>query len=415
VVLRNGIVNTLAMTLVAVAAIGPITAESVEKKWRVSIAAGGFNSLDEVESAAANEMFTLNDCVATLSCPDGVDLVIRAFRDPRDDSQVFGSLDINPATLGTASVQYGINKIFVIEGSIGYQVGDVGDIEVSAQLPGNAPIDNTIIPHNFVVKRVPVGELERVPIQISALARFRPRATFNPYFGAGLGYSIVGFETDPAFDQLSVDMDGSRGVQLTLQPFFATEGASGNTFTNPDNLPQVDLTGASIDASDTFEWHLVGGAEVTFKRRWSAFLDLRWVDSSRSLSVGFNGSDELGSSLPNFAPLNSSAIANATYGPNAVGFCSKSPTGALDQNGNPVTCSGGGLVDFGRLEVVPSDDALPGQTCTDVDDITSSNCVLDFVFEPDGVPDAGQYYAQGGSVDYDGFSLQIGIRFTFGN
>ena len=413
-VLRNRIVNVLALALVVVAALGPISAETVEKKWRVSISAGGFNSQDEVESAAANEMFTLNDCVQTLSCPEGEELVIRAFRDPRDDSQVFGSLDINPATIGTAHVQYGVNKIFIIEGSIGYQVGDVGDVEVSAQLPGNAPIDNTIIPHLFVVRRISVGELERVPIQISGLFRFRPRATFNPYFGGGIGYSIVGFETSSEFDQLSVNMDASRGVQLRLQPFFATEGAAGDSFLN-DGLPQIDLTGASIDAKDTFEWHLAGGAEITFKRRWSAFLDIRWIDASRSVEVGFNGSDELGNSLPSFAPFDSSPIANERYGPNGVGFCSKNATGALDQNGNPVTCAGGGLVDYGRLVVVPADEAPVGQTCTDVSDITSANCVLDFVFEPDGVPDAGQYYAQGGSFDYDGFSMQVGIRFTFGN
>ena len=54
-----------------------------------------------------------------------------------------------------------------------------------------------------------VGELERVPIQITALARFRPRASFNPYFGAGIGYSILGFDPDPAFDELSLNMDQS--------------------------------------------------------------------------------------------------------------------------------------------------------------------------------------------------------------
>jgi hypothetical protein len=203
-------------------------------------------------------------------------------------------------------------------------------------------------------------------------------------------------------------------VQLRLQPFFATSGAFGDLFLS-DGQPQLDLRGATIDARDTFEWHLAGGAEVTFKRRWAGFLDIRWVDASRSFAVGFNGSDELGNSLPTFAPFNSSAIANERYGPNGVGFCSKNATGALDQNGNPVTCSGGGLVDFGRLVVVPSDEAPVGQTCTDTSDITSANCVLDFVFDPDGVPDPGQYYAQGGSFDYDGFSLQIGIRFTFGD
>jgi hypothetical protein len=31
----------------------------------------------------------------------------------------------------------------------------------------------------------------------------------------------------------------------------------------------------------------------------------------------------------------------------------------------------------------------------------------------DGELDTGFYYAQGGTIDYDGLSVQIGIRYTF--
>ncbi len=47
--------------------------------------------------------------------------------------------------------------------------------------------------------------------------------------------------------------------------------------------------------------------------------------------------------------------------------------------------------------------------------MVTAGCILDFVFEPDGVPDPGAYYAQGGTLDYDGLAVQFGIRFTFGN
>jgi opacity protein-like surface antigen len=400
--------------LAALFAFAAVHADDVEKKWRVGLAIGGYNAQNEFESASANEMFTLNPCIRTLSCPAGAESVIRAFRDPRDDSAVFGSLDVNPAVIGTLSAQYGISKIFLIEGSVGYQRGDVGDVEISVQLPGNPSVDPTILPFNFITTRVPVGELERVPIQLTAIARFRPRATFNPYIGAGLGYSIIGFDTDASLNEISLNMDSSRGRQLRLTPFFATTGSQDESLLG-DGLPQLDLEGAEIDARDTFEWHLAGGAELTIKKRWSLFIDLRWVDASRSFRVGFNGTDELGNSLPSFVPYDDdSAITDARYGPSQVGSCSKDASGAFDQNGQPVLCGGGGLIDYGYLVVIPADEAPPTTDCTSSSDISSSQCVIDFVFEPDGVPDPGQYYVSGGAVDYDGFALQFGARFTFG-
>ncbi len=210
-------------------------------------------------------------------------------------------------------------------------------------------------------------------------------------------------------------MDASRGVQMRLTPFFATTGGQGESITS-DGLPQLDLKGASVDARDTFEWHLAGGAELTLKKRWALFLDVRWVDASRSLSVGFNNSDELGNSLPNFQPYDDTALANGRYGPNSVGFCGKDTSGNADQNGEPVSCTGGGLIDFGKVVVVPTDEA-PALTDCSVGgaDVSTPDCTLDFIFEPDGVPDSGAYYAQGGTLDYDGFALQFGVRFTFGN
>ena len=64
-----------------------------------------------------------------------------------------------------------------------------------------------------------------------------------------------------------------------------------------------DLGGATVDARDTFEWHLAGGAELTFKRKWSVFVDLRWTFASRTLHIGFNGGDDLGVPVPQTAGL----------------------------------------------------------------------------------------------------------------
>jgi opacity protein-like surface antigen len=424
---RNLKVQAVVLAVVAVVAVSATQADDVAKKWRVSVGLGGTNSDDEIQSAAANEMFTLDPCIRTLSCPEEAEAVVRAFRDPRNDSAVFGSLDINPGTIGTIAVQYGLGKMFLLEGSVGYQKSDLGDIEVSAQLPGNPSQDTNIIPFNFVVDRIEVGELELVPIQVSAMARFRPRATFNPYVGVGVGYILVGYEASNEFNSISYNMDRSLGRQLRLTPFYAQTGASDEGLYG-DGLPQVDLEGASVDAGDTFAWHLVGGAELTVKKRWSVFLDLRWVDASRSIDIGFNNSVELGTSVPSFSPYDDSPTASIRYGPNEVGACVKVPEGIVDPvtgQTSYVSCAGGGLIDFGHVVLVPSATAAPTTDCTQASDIATPQCVFDFVFnsnypeyggtaEPDGIPDPGQYYAVGGKIDYDGYTLTIGARYTFG-
>jgi hypothetical protein len=410
---RKTILRTLLPALFTVLAVTTTPADDVEKKWRIGFAAGFFNSQDEIESSSANVMATIIPCAETQTCEPGVETVVRRFRDPRSDSQVFGNLDINPAMLGTLSVQYGLSKIFVIEGSVGYQKGDVGDVEVAVELLGN---ESDFLQYNFLTRRVTVGELESVPIRVTALARLRPRATLNPYFGVGMGYAIVGLSLDSEFNQLSRNMDVSRGAQRVLNPFFnsAPAGVSNGALQEPAG-PLLDLRGATVDARDTFEWHLAGGAEIAFKKRWAAFVDIRWVDASRSVSIGFNGSDELGNSLPNFNPFDDSPLANAAYGPATVGNCRKDPSGNLDQNGEPLSCTGGGLLDLGRFELVAAPGAPSNTNCkTNPSDIQSIFCVVNFVFEPDSVPDQGDYYVQGGTFDYDGFQAQVGVRFTFG-
>jgi hypothetical protein len=121
-------------------------------------------------------------------------------------------------------------------------------------------------------------------------------------------------------------------------------------------------------------------------------------------------------------------MADIRYGPNEIGSCVKVPNGVEDPNTGEtsyVRCTGGGLIDFGHVVLVPSATAAPTTDCTQATDIATPQCVFDFVFnrnypeyggtaEPDGLPDPGQYYAVGGKIDYDGFTLQIGARYTFG-
>jgi outer membrane protein W len=415
-----------AVCLGLVLALGSETtrADDVEGKWRFGLSLGAFNTQDSVDSASANEMVTIIPCARTSTCtPEELasGQFQRLFLDPRNDSEVFGKLDLNAGPIGTFSVQYGVTKIFVIEASAGYQRSDVGDVEVAIQPFGITPVDPNI-DYAFTTERVAVGEIDRVPLQLTALARFRPRATFNPYIGAGLGYAFNTVSFSSRFNQLSVNMDRSRGLQTRLTPAFAVSGPSGNSLVT-DGLPQIDLQGATVDVRDSFEWHVAGGAEITLKKKWSLFLDVRWIDASRSISVGFNDSNELGRSVPAFNPFDDTPLANQRYGPSLIGSCRLDDSGATDHNGEPVLCSGGGILDFGRFVSVPSQDATPTTDCkNNQSDIGSNRCMLFFEFDrahggdlpPDGVPDGGTSYSKGGTFSYDGLQAAFGVRLTIG-
>jgi hypothetical protein len=345
-----------------------VPAGEMEKKFRLGFSVGGMNAQSDVLSDAGN----------VLTLVDDQQLFEHRFADPRNESGIFSALEIKAGPIATLSAQYGVNSWFLIEASVGYQKTDLGNAEVQAQLNIFPPPDPTIQRHNYLIRRVKVGDLTRIPIQVSALAHFRPHANFDPYCGIGIGYSVIGFDPSSAFNELSRNMDASRGSQLRL-----TYADFGDGVMVPwgDN---VDLVGATVDARDTFEWHLAGGAELAFKRKWSAFIDLRYLFGSRDVKVGFNNGKDLGIAVPNLVDY---FDPEATYLYGAVAI------------------SDGGLIDFGRL--IPGEDAEPGTDCSE----DPFDCVFDPT--PDGELDLGRYYVQGGSMKYDAISAQVGIRLTF--
>lgn len=358
------------MVLAAAAFTAPAQAEDVEKKWRIGFSLGGMNNSDAIESDAQNVFQVLDRDFEP----------VRFFIDPRSDQAVFGKLDINSAPAAMASVQYAINKVLIAEITAGYQKADVGDIEVQAQFDGQF-IDTQIRPFDFQTYRIPAGELERVPIQFNLMARFRPRANFNPYFGAGLGYSIIGFEPSPELNTLSRNIDASLGAQTRL-----TGPLNGNPSLNSTVGGVQDLTGAEIEAGDTFEWNLFFGAEYSFKSKWALYLDFKRTLSSRQLSFRFNDSDSLGISVPNLTDFSDAPNANGIFG-------------AMD-------ISVGGLIDGGGLQ--PLATAPPGTDCA----VQPGSCQW-VLGAQDGNLDTGFYYVQGGELSYDAFSVQLGIRYTF--
>ena len=348
------------------------SAVDVEKKFRVSVQLGGYNATSKIRSEAANTLIILEE-----------DLEFKnVLRDPRDDSAALGSLKINGAPRIMATVQYAVNKVFVIEAAVGYQTGDVGDVEVQGQYTGVVIPDREF--YKFDAQRVPAGEVEQVPIQVTAIARFRPRAKFNPYIGIGVGYTFVGYKLSPELDTLSQRLDASRGQFTPVQDQFGNF----DDFT----FPTEDMIGAEIIAPDFFSWHLAGGAEYSFKRRWALYADFRYMSGSRDFQLRFNGNQSLGIAVPNYILQTDEIAANP-------------------ENYGPVTITEGGLLDGGQL--IPNDPGgLPESEWPAFCASSPNDCTFDDTVR-DGVPDAGRYYVQGGSLKYGGLSASVGVRFTF--
>jgi hypothetical protein len=367
-----------------VAGLSGLRAEDVEKRWRLGMTIGMSDSQGEVRSDAAN----------ILVITDENEIQQAFYEDPRNDDAQGLKLEIESAPRIAFSAQYAVTKIFIVELSAGYQKGDVGNIEVQAEFAR----DPRLIDQRFKFRctgcgpnvdapplpSISAGEIEMVPLKATVLARFRPRASFNPYIGAGIGYMITAFTPSSQLNELSRNMDASIGRFTRLQTF-------PNRF-NPIG-EERDLGPVEVDVPDTFEYHLKGGVEYTFKRKWSTYLDIDWAFTSQKMSLTFDGpSKSVGVSVPNERVFDTDPRANDVYG--------------------AVEVLVGGFVDGGSLQPTDPDQLPPNMSAAEFCDLNPTSCFLDYT-QPDGKPDPGIYYVQSGVLDYENVTLSVGFRYTF--
>lgn len=368
----NRRVRPILWTAVMACVLSTLTvAGEIEKKWRVGGQFGYYSTADEVVSDAANQMAVLEED----------DTLYLFILDPRNDSAALGNLEIKPAPRVMATAQYALTKTVLVELAAGYQKGEVGDVEVQAQFAGVViPVGQDYV---FAVNRVGAGDVEQVPLQVSILGRFRPRARFNPYVGAGIGYTFVGYQPSNELDQLSLKLDRSIGRFANLQQFGGFD-ISG---------PAENLEGIEVLAPDYLEWHGVAGAEYGFGERWALYADVRYTWATRNLQIRIGDQDQLGSSVPNLTVDRDDPRAN--YGLYGGYFLAE-----------------GGLFDGGSLIPNSSAGDIPEDQWAAFCEASPDRC--EFSFEhPDGIDDPGVYYAKGGSLEYGGWSWSIGFRYTF--
>lgn len=342
-------------------------AEEVEKKFRLAFGLSGYSSNDQVHSASANRR--------TLFEPNG-DFSDQIY-DPRNDSGALSDFGVKPQYGGVLSASYAFNRMWYIEGSIGYRQGSVGNVEVQAQFDGTPiPLTQDFV---FAIFNLDGGTLKQVPVQATGGIRFRPKAAFNPFICLGFGYTLNSYEPSSEINALSINLDKSTGAFARLNGTLL-----GGESLAPVGAPS-NLSGITVDAPDAPEWHVGGGFEYSFLTKWVVFLDARYTVYSGKFAMHVNGSNELGISVPADRAYNTDPAAFGPFGGYSIAT--------------------GGLVDGGSW--VPTDTAPVGTVCTTGHD----NC--EFTGPRDGILDPGIYYVHAGEVRYDGISLQLGVKFTF--
>jgi opacity protein-like surface antigen len=362
--------TTLALSAVAcllLAITSDVRAEEVENKFRLGFSVGTFGTSDDQHSPSAN--------ARVLFLPDGQ--LEDVIYDPRNDSAAIGNFGIEAQNGATLSASYAFTRFWYVEASAGYRHGNVSNVEVQAEFDG-APIPN-VQQFNFSYFNIDAGTITQIPVQLTAGIRFRPKAAFNPYLYAGVGYSFNSFTPSDELNDLSTSLDQSTGGFAVLQ------GTSRSGESLAPSTSDSNLSGITVDVPSAPEWHFGGGLEFTVHSRWAIFLDARYTVYSGEFGLTVNGSEELGISVPSDQAI----ITN----PGAFG-----PFGA-------VQIKTGGLLDGGSY--VPKV-GFPPNAC---DNGSTVNCELTGPL--DGIKDPGFYYVHAGHIRYDGTLFQLGVKFTF--
>ena len=200
--------TTLASIVAAwllLASTSAVRAEEFEKKFRLAFSLGAYSTSGQDHSPSANRR--------TLLLPNG-EFEDRIY-DPRNDSAAFSEFGIGSQSGVVLTASYAFTRLWYVEASAGYRRGSVGNVEVQAQFDGT-PIP-TVQAFNFSIFNLDGGTMSQIPVQLTAGIRFRPKAAFNPYLYAGVGYSFNSFTPSDELNDLSTSLDQSTGGFAVIQ------------------------------------------------------------------------------------------------------------------------------------------------------------------------------------------------------
>jgi opacity protein-like surface antigen len=390
--------------LVTLATTAPVSAEDIVGRWRIEVHVGGIDPGDSIPSQAGESMTVFDETGGQVIVEDPRVTIpgrlstreARIEAEPRIDLRVgYGFYAWKNTEL---YIDFGIayyeQKIENIE--LAYAL-DVNDDDYEAQDIGN-PVsfeDDNRGPFGYDEAwegmLINGGELKMYPVSINALARFRPTKRVNPYIGGGLGYYFVEFRPSDRWTQVADALDqmcatyvrfddpanpSLRARNLEVDPNVSTDpgdGSSACRLPAPWVGPQFDglyynfghdVERPRIETPDSLFLEARAGVEWQWKPKIAVFFDTRFTWAAEEVTITADGREKFGRGVP---------------------------AGTFNSDTIPVPI--GGLPAY--LSYYPgfADDLLAGQVPTEV-----------------GSP--GEYFLNGGTLDYGGWHFSAGIRFT---
>ena len=396
------------MRLVGVAAVALVAvfgarAEETKGRWRFEVAVGGYSSVDTIPSDAANVETGYNE----------FGQLVNVF-DPRPNEFGINEASSSGGPRVDLRASYGIGSLesveFVLSAGVGFFESKIEDLEFSyafdrldpnyvikvQEFPGE-PLKDKWVPgceslpvgaqdpgvncrffygdqggdefnssdyETWRTELVDPATLYVYPVSVDVLARFRPTKRFNPYIGAGIGYYIVTQQSSERWREIQDQLDASFVSYVQKIPgSLEVRDLKGD---GPDGAA-TDLERPEIDSPDTLFAELRGGAEWQWRQKTAFFFEALFSWAQDNVEITVDGKTKWGRPTP------------------TVLFRDPFDTDAFPYGGLPAYITQGGI----KKKIVDQNGQLVGKG-----------------------PWPGEYYLNGGTLDYGGWSFSFGVRFT---
>jgi len=352
--------------LCGVLALQPALAEDTKGKWQFGLGLSYYATTDYIRS---NSDVIVTEEVAGQG-GEGIPTV--KFTDDRPDQNMLNEPSARDNFKWDFSASYGLTRWLALEMAAGYMKTAVGNIEyfttdrekfigggtpsggnnasvcgpsgngLCFNYPGTAGTGASDRFNEFI----PVGDLTEIPLQLSALVRFRPESPLDPYIGLGIGYIFTNIETGEEFN------DRASAVEaLNITVGFGGEVDIGDN-NRRQETPGYHPAPLQAEVNDAFEFHAVGGIDYYFNEHMSMYVDARYIWSDAHVDITTDGAHQV--RLSAYYPgrlqqFTEGSVASPIYWEDR-GFTSPGPNAppqncTYDDNGmTGISCAGDGLL-----------------------------------------------------------------------
>jgi len=335
------------------------------------------------------------------------------FCDPRPDDLIAREGTIEEPLGYGITVAFDVTQRFQLAFDANYYRSEVGPIDVYATETYPFIFRDQVIEllDRDFKEPIPAGELTQIPLTLSGLVRLRPGKSIRPYFGAGAGVILSGFEQDDQVDDLQ-----SRLETLRIRGYANEKGRNVTPF---NNRSEFEFDGGllrfrddiEVEVDDAHEWHLSAGLEYLIDDRFSLVFNAKYLFADGEVSIEIMGEDQLDIyTWPDelYHPDGSLAVFSPTGGPpNTLCFFARSGYGCIDDPtpGKRVTPVEGTVVN--NEPTGPF--TCPGRADFDANG-SRDYCYAEILKSDTGRDILGMWVIQGGEIEMSGYSFAIGLR-----